>query len=139
VLLDAEMDEWSAVVTHEGREETCAKFPEGIQLVRLHPHKTDDGVSITLDGKTIAHLPADLAYFHRPVSRVVAAGMMMYAECKVDVINGKQYLVIPYIHPHDFDRWAIQQVSRYRKHLAAKRRLGAEPLHRNSTSRVAVA
>lgn len=139
VLLDAERDEWSVVVTHDDRELACAEFPEGIQLVQLHPHKADDGITLTLDGKTIGHLPADLAYFYRPVNRIIGAGMTMYAECKVDVINGKSFLVIPYIHPQDLNRWAVNKVSAYRHHLSVKRRLGAAPVHKGTSRTMAVA
>jgi hypothetical protein len=138
VLLDAERDEWSVVVTHGDREDTCAQFPEGIQFVRLHPHKTDDGITLTLDGETIGHLPADLAYFYRPVSRVIGAGMTMYAECRVEEFDGKRYLVIPYIHRRDLERWASGKISNYRRHLAAKRRIGDAPLHRTNRSLAAV-
>lgn len=130
VLLDAETDEWSMVVTHEDREEACAKFPDGIQLVRLHPHKADNGLTLTLDGETIGHLPADLAYFHRPMSRVISAGMTVYAECRVAEFGGRLHLAIPFIAPKDLERWASGKISSYRKHIAMKRRLGSMPVHR---------
>jgi hypothetical protein len=136
-LLDAESDTWSTVITHGDREETCANFPAGIQLVRLHPHKTDNGVTLTLDGETIGHLPADLLYFHRPVSRFIGTGALMYAECKVEYFGDRPELVIPYIDRQGLERWVSQQVSAQRHHIALKRRLGKMPLHRRQRESIA--
>ena len=129
-LLDAESDMWSTVITHDDREETCARFPAGIQLVRLHPHKTDNGVTLTLDGATIGHLPADLAYFHRPLSRLTGSDALVYAECKVEQFGDRSELVIPYIDQSSLERWVGQKLVQHRRHQALKRKLGATPLHK---------
>lgn len=139
VLLDAEADEWVAVIPHESREENQRIVPDGIQLVRLHAHKADTGVSVTLDGTTIGHLGADLAYFHRPVQRICAAGLEMYAEAKIMEMHGRYELVIPYIHPQDFMRWAGRKITAHRHHEAEKRRLVGTSVPRIGSRELAIA
>lgn len=139
MLLDAEDDNWSVVITHDDREEACRAFPEDIQLVRMHAHKADNGVTLTLDGATVGHLPADLAYFHRVVNRLSGSGLEMYAECKVEVFGSRAELVIPYISERDLTLWAGRKIAVHRRHEAAKRRLGNQPLHRSNLNSTPVA
>ena len=139
VLLDAEDDNWSVVITHDDREETCRAFPDDIQLVRLHAHNADNGVTLTLDGRTIGHLPADLAHFHRVISRLKGSGLDTYAECKVEVYDGRAELVIPYINQRDLTLWAGRKIAAHRRHEAAKRKLGSQPVHRSDLATEKVA
>lgn len=124
-LLDSNSGDWAALIPHGDRRRLAKDIPPGLHFAQLHPHKADNGVSATIDGVTVGHLGADLLHYHRPLARAVAAGVEVFAECRLGTLGGREGLLIPRFGPREIEKWAARQIGAHRRCVSEHRRRAA--------------